>query len=312
MEHQSVMLQQAVAYLQVKPEGIYVDGTLGRGGHSAAILSQLTTGHLYGFDLDETALSESEARLQQTGSNFTLIRSNFALMKEQLAERGVFGADGVLLDIGVSSPQFDDPERGFSYRYDAPLDMRMDRQQHLNARIIVNEYPFNDLVRILRRYGEEPFAVQIARGIEKYRSEKPIETTGELVDIIKDALPAKVKNKPGHPAKQTFQALRIEVNDELNNLRAGLKAAEELLNPGGRLVVISFHSLEDEIVKIEFRNASQPPFIDRRIPLKQQDIPLPEFELITRKAVVADADELEENHRAHSARLRVLEKRRTL
>lgn len=309
MEHQSVMLKESIELLNVRPEGIYVDGTLGRGGHSSEILKKLTTGHLFAFDLDDEAIRESAEKLNEINSSFTLIKANYAKMKEELEQLGISGVDGILLDIGVSSPQFDDPERGFSYRYDAPLDMRMDQGQELTASRIVNEYDFNDLVRVIRNYGEEPFARQIARSIERRRQIKAIETTGELVEIIKDSLPAKEKKKTGHPAKRTFQALRIETNDELNNLKAGLQAAIEMLRTGGRLAVISFHSLEDEIVKKLFKKISQPPLIDKRIPLKESEIPAPKFTLITKKAVTATSGELESNRRAHSAKLRVIERR---
>ena len=273
MEHISVMLETTVSMLNITGSGIYVDGTLGRAGHSSEILKRLTTGHLYSFDIDQQAIDESREKLERINNNFTLIKANFADMQDELNSRNVYQVDGILLDIGVSSPQFDDPDRGFSYRYDTRLDMRMDQSQSLDAYKVVNEYAYSDLVRILYRYGEEPFAKQIARRIEARRLSKPIETTGELVEIIKSALPEKVKSKAGHPAKQTFQALRIEVNHELENLERGLQGALNLLKPGGRLAVISFHSLEDEIVKQIFKSNSQPPLIDKRIPLRADEIP---------------------------------------
>lgn len=309
MEHRSVMLETTVSMLNIRPDGIYVDGTLGRGGHSSEILKKLTTGHLYSFDIDQQAIDESRSRLEQINHNFTLIKANFADMQQELEKLGIYEVDGVLLDIGVSSPQFDDPDRGFSYRYDTRLDMRMDQTQSLDAYKIVNEYSYSDLTRILYRYGEESFAKQIARRIEAKRAEKPIETTGELVEIIKSALPNKVLSRPGHPAKQTFQALRIEVNHELDNLQNGLQGALNLLKPGGRLAVISFHSLEDEIVKQIFKSNSQPPLIDKRIPLKAEEIPQAPFVLVNKKPITAEENELEENHRAHSAKLRVIERR---
>ena len=312
MEHVSVMLETTVSMLNIKPDGIYVDGTLGRGGHSSEILKRLTTGHLYSFDIDQQAIEESRSRLEKINHNFTLIKANFADMQKELNELGVYEVDGVLLDIGVSSPQFDDPERGFSYRYDTRLDMRMDRNQSLDAYKIVNEYSYSDLVRILYQYGEESFAKQIARKIEAKRAEKPIETTGQLVEVIKSALPNKVLSRQGHPAKQTFQALRIEVNHELDNLKSGLQGALNLLKPGGRLAVISFHSLEDEIVKQIFKSNSQPPLIDKRIPLKAEEIPQARFILVNKKPITAEESELEENHRAHSAKLRVIERRNVL
>ena len=312
MEHVSVMLETTVSMLNIKPDGIYVDGTLGRGGHSSEILKRLTTGHLYSFDIDQQAIEESRSRLEKINHNFTLIKANFADMQKELNELGVYEVDGVLLDIGVSSPQFDDPERGFSYRYDTRLDMRMDRNQSLDAYKIVNEYSYSDLVRILYQYGEESFAKQIARKIEAKRAEKPIETTGQLVEVIKSALPNKVLSRQGHPAKQTFQALRIEVNHELDNLKSGLQGALNLLKPGGRLAVISFHSLEDEIVKQIFKSNSQPPLIDKRIPLRAEDIPEAEFILVNKKPILASDEELSENHRSHSAKLRVIERRKAV
>ena len=309
MEHISVMLEKSIEMLEVKPDGIYVDGTLGRGGHSSEILKKLTEGHLYCFDIDQEAIDQSRERLLKISDNFTLIKGNFASMKELLADYQVDQVDGIILDIGVSSPQFDDPSRGFSYRYDQRLDMRMDRSQSFSAWNVVNEYSEADLAGILFRYGEEPFARKIARRIVEKRSEKTIDTTGELVEIIRDSLPAKVKNKPGHPAKQSFQALRIEVNNELENLKKGISDAMELLKPKGRLAVISFHSLEDEIVKDLFKSASQPPAFDKRIPIKASEIPEPEFQLVNRKPIVASEEELENNHRSHSAKLRVIERR---
>ena len=309
MEHESVLLQKTIDLLAVKADGIYVDGTLGRAGHSSEILKQLTTGHLYCFDIDQQAIDESQKKLSEISDNFTLIKANFADMKTELNNRGIDSVAGIILDIGVSSPQFDDPQRGFSYRYDQRLDMRMDQSQSLDAYKIVNEYSYGDLVRILSRYGEEPYARQIARRIELKRSQGPIETTGQLVEIIKEALPAREKKKPGHPAKQSFQALRIEVNNELENLKKGIGDALQLLEPCGRLAVISFHSLEDEIVKELFKLASQPPHLDKRIPLKASEIPQSDYVLVTKKPVTADEEELERNHRSHSAKLRVIERR---
>ncbi|MBR5048669.1 MAG: 16S rRNA (cytosine(1402)-N(4))-methyltransferase RsmH [Erysipelotrichaceae bacterium] len=309
MEHVSVMLQQCLDALAIREDGIYVDGTLGRGGHACAIASRLTGGKLYCFDLDRQAIEESEEKLAATGADYELICSNFIFMKDELNKRGVEEVDGILLDLGVSSPQFDDPSRGFSYRYDSRLDMRMDQSQTLDAWQIVNNYSFQDLVRILREYGEEKYAVNIARKIEQTRAEKPIDTTGQLVDIIRQALPARELNKKGHPAKQTFQALRIEVNHELDNLRAVIDQGLQLLKPQGRLAVITFHSLEDEIVKKAFRAACQSEQVDKRIPLKESEIRQAEYQLVNRKVITADERELEENHRSHSAKLRVIERR---
>ena len=309
MEHVSVMLQQCLEALNVREDGIYVDGTLGRGGHACAIAGRLKSGKLYCFDLDRSAIEESDGKLAQTGADYELILSNFINMKAELNKRGVEAVDGILLDLGVSSPQFDDPSRGFSYRYDSRLDMRMDQSQTLDAQLIVNTYSYQDLVRILRDYGEEKFAPAIARNIEKARTLKQIETTGELVDIIRQSMPARVLNKKGHPAKQTFQALRIEVNHELDNLRSVLDQGLQLLKPQGRMAVITFHSLEDEIVKKVFRNACQNQQIDKRIPLKDSELKQADYQLVNKKVITADQAELESNHRSHSAKLRVIERR---
>ena len=309
MEHVSVMLQQCLEALNVREDGIYVDGTLGRGGHACAIAGRLKSGKLYCFDLDRSAIEESDGKLAQTGADYELILSNFINMKAELNKRGVEAVDGILLDLGVSSPQFDDPSRGFSYRYDSRLDMRMDRSQTLDAQLIVNTYSYQDLVRILRDYGEEKFAPAIARNIEKARTLKQIETTGELVDIIRQSMPARVLNKKGHPAPQTFQALRIEVNHELDNLRSVLDQGLQLLKPQGRMAVITFHSLEDEIVKKVFRNACQNQQIDKHIPLKDSELKQADYQLVNKKVITADQAELESNHRSHSAKLRVIERR---
>ncbi len=309
MEHVSVLLEECIENLNIKEDGIYVDGTLGRAGHSSRILEKLTTGHLYSFDIDQQAIEQSDEKLKKISNNYTIIKANFAEMKEKLAEYGVEKVDGILLDIGVSSPQFDDPDRGFSYRFDTRLDMRMDQSQALDAYKIVNEYSFNDLAYILRRFGEEKFAKEIARAIEKQRMVEPIETTGQLVEVIKSALPAKVLAKQGHPAKQTFQALRIEVNHELENLQKAVDDALTLLNTNGRLAIISFHSLEDEIVKKAFKKASCPVQIDKRIIVKAQDIPEPDFRLVHKGIITATQEELENNRRSHSAKLRVIERR---
>lgn len=308
-EHIPVLLQQCIDGLNIRSDGLYIDGTLGRAGHSSEILKRIPAGHLFCFDIDQDALDRSRQRLNAIGDNYTLIRNNFSNMKEEMLSRGIEKVDGILLDIGVSSPQFDEAERGFSYRYEARLDMRMDRSQTLDAYQIVNEYSFSDLVRVLRDYGEEPFARNIARRIEQVRANAPIQTTTQLVEIIKSALPAKVLSKQGHPAKQTFQALRIEVNGELDSLSRALDEGLSLLNPKGRMAVISFHSLEDEIVKEKFRRASTPPKFDKRIPLKQTDIPEAEFELVNRKPITADEGEMELNHRSKSAKLRIIEKK---
>ncbi len=308
MKHTSVLLQETVDALAVRENGIYVDGTVGRGGHANLLLSYLSDGHLYGIDKDPEALAESDVNLAAHAGKYTLIHGDFRDMRRLLEEKGVYAVDGVMLDLGVSSPQFDDPERGFSYRFDARLDMRMDPSSGKSAWNVVNEYGEEELIRILREYGEEKNAVRIVRAIAEYRKTKPVDTTFELTEIIRSALPAKVLNKKGHPAKQTFQALRIEVNDELNALSEGLKDACSLLKPGGRCAVITFHSLEDRIVKNLFRSLSSAPYTDPKLPLKEADIPKPEYTLVFRKPVTADEAEIGENHRAHSARLRAIER----
>lgn len=309
MKHVSVLLHETVDLLNVKPDGIYVDGTLGRGGHAGLLISKLENGHLYAFDKDETAIEESKINLKDHLDKVTFIHDDFRHMKEALHERGIEAVDGVMMDLGVSSPQFDDPTRGFSYRYDARLDMRMDKSQSLDAWQVVNTYEYSALVRILQQYGEERYAKQIARAIERKRKEHSIDTTFELVDVIRSALPERVLHGKGHPAKQTFQALRIEVNDELGALQRGLEEACSLLKSGGRCAVITFHSLEDRMVKTAFRNLSSAPFVEPKLPVKQSQMEQASFLLVTRKPIVADEGELEENHRAHSAKLRVIEKK---
>ena len=308
MKHVSVLLNETVDLLNVKPDGIYVDGTLGRGGHTSLLLSRLTTGHVYAFDKDQQAIEESKVNLQKYEGKVTFIHSDFGNMKEALKEYGIYKVDGVMMDLGVSSPQFDDPSRGFSYRFDARLDMRMDQSQDLDAYKVVNTYSFANLTKILSRYGEVRFAKQIARAIEKARQEKPIETTFELVDIIKSALPAAELRKKGHPAKQTFQALRIEVNDELGSLRRGLEEACDLLNVHGRCAVITFHSLEDRMVKQTFKDLTTAPFVDPKIPLAVDQMEQASFLNLTKKPIVADEEESIENRRSHSAKLRGIER----
>lgn len=305
--HETVLLHIAADELNVKPDGTYVDATLGRGGHTKRILSKLTTGQLYSFDQDADAISAVQADMAPLPANLHLLHTNFRNMKDALADEGVTHVDGVLYDLGVSSPQFDDSKRGFSYRFDAPLDMRMDQSQSLSAKVIVNEWDFNDIVRILTRYGEEHFAKQIARQIERARAEKPINTTFELVDLIKAGIPAAKRRTGGHPAKKTFQALRIAVNDELGALEESLTQALALLNPHGRIAVITFQSLEDRLVKVMFREASTPPEVPRGLPILPRDQHVP-FKLITRKPILPSAAEIERNHRAHSAKLRVIER----
>lgn len=305
-EHISVMLNEAVAGLNIKEDGIYVDCTLGGGGHSSKILSQLTSGHLYAFDQDETAIKAAQVKLSKISDHFTIIHSNFVNLKEKLNELGVEKVDGILFDLGVSSPQFDEGGRGFSYNYDSRLDMRMDQRQSLDAYQIVNEYPYEKIVKLLYMYSDEKFAKQIARKIESRRKEKPIETTFELVEIVKEAIPAPARRKGGHPAKRTFQALRIAVNDELNVFELALNQGLSILNVGGRISVITFHSLEDRICKTIFKEKTEVKNVPG-LPMLP-DYLLPKFKLINRKAYTASADELEMNHRAHSAKLRVIER----
>ncbi len=305
--HVTVLLNEAVEGLDIKPDGIYVDCTLGGAGHSSLILKQLTTGHLYCFDQDDTAIEAASKRLEAIGDNFTIIKSNFRYLKKELSLRGVDKVDGILFDLGVSSPQFDDGDRGFSYNYDARLDMRMDQDAKLDAHYIVNNYSYEQLVEIMFKYADEKFAKQIARKIESKRAIQPIDTTFQLVEIIKEAIPAYARRKGGHPAKRTFQALRIAVNDELNVFDIAIKDALDLLNVGGRVSVITFHSLEDKICKYTFNEVSKLKDVPKGLPV----IPLemqPKFKLINKKPIVASESELEDNHRSHSAKLRVIER----
>lgn len=308
MKHVSVLLHETVDSLNVKPDGIYVDGTLGRAGHAKYLISKLTTGHLYAFDKDEQALEESKTNLEGYLDKITMIHADFSSMKEELNKLGIEKVDGIMMDLGVSSPQFDDSERGFSYRFDARLDMRMNQEQDLDAEKVVNTYSEKELIRILREYGEERYAMSIAKAIVKKRAIKPIHTTFELVDVIKSALPAKELRKKGHPAKQTFQAIRIEVNGELGALQRGLQEALDLLDLNGRCAVITFHSLEDRIVKNTFKDYSSAPFVEPRIPLKVEQMEQASFQLINRKPILATQEELNENNRSHSAKLRVIER----
>lgn len=308
MKHYSVLLEESIEGLAIRTNGIYVDGTLGRGGHSSEILKLIPDGHLYAFDRDASAIKESTERLSKIRGNYTLIHSRFSRLKEALAAYGVYEIDGMVLDLGVSSPQFDEAQRGFSYRFDAPLDMRMDQSQKLQAYEVVNHWDYHELVRIFYQYGEEQYAKQIARKIEMVRAHTPIYTTFELVDVIKSALPSKVLHKKGHPAKKVFQAIRIAVNDELQELEAVLKDALKLLNIGGRLSVISFQSLEDRIVKDAFQNVSKVKQVDKRIPILPQDMEEAPFMLVNKKVILARKEELEVNNRSHSAKLRIIER----
>ena len=306
-EHKSVLLNEAIESLNIKEDGIYVDCTLGGGGHSKEILKRLTTGHLYSFDQDDHAIAAATSRLQEISDHFTIINSNFVNIKTRLYEHGVKQVDGVLYDLGVSSPQFDEESRGFSYRFDGPLDMRMNQHQSLSAYDVVNSYSYNDLVRILYNYGDEKFAKSIARHIEQERMKKPIQTTFELVEIVKQAIPARARRTGGHPAKRTFQAIRIEVNDELNVFEKSLNDALSMLKVGGRVSVITFQSLEDKIAKYTFNEITSMPEIPKNIAVIPDNMQ-PRFKKVTRKPITASEAELEENYRSHSAKLRVVER----
>ncbi len=306
--HISVLLNEVIEGLAIKEDGTYVDATLGGAGHSYHILSRLKSGHLYGFDQDAAAIETSRTRLQTLSlNNFTLLHTNFEFIKEGLEKIGVTKVDGILFDLGVSSFQFDEPERGFSYRHNAKLDMRMNQEQSFSAYDIINSYSENDLVKILYQYGEEQFAKSIARNIVISRTVKPIATTFELVDIIKKSVPKKYQIG-GHPAKKTFQALRIETNNELGILANSLEKALTLLNAGGRMCVISFHSLEDRIVKEVFNAHSKNEGTNRFMPLPIQANKQIEFKLVNKKPILPSVKELEENRRSHSAKLRIIEK----
>ena len=304
-EHVTVLLHEAVALLEIKPDGLYVDATLGGGGHTGEILKQLTTGTLYSFDQDDTAIQYNTKQYADeiAAGKLVLIHQNFRTLKSALAERGVTAVDGIVYDLGVSSVQFDDGQRGFSYNYDAELDMRMDQRQTLTAKTIVNDWPFNDLLRILSRYGEDRFPKQIARKIEQHRENGPINTTFELVDIIKEAIPAPARRKGGHPAKRTFQALRIAVNDELGALEDSLTQAIDLLAPDGRISVITFQSLEDRLVKQMFREKTTAPELTAGLPVLPGQFEA-DYTLLTRKPILPSQDEMADNHRSESAKLR--------
>ena len=300
-EHITVLKEEAVDALNIKDDGIYVDATLGGGGHSSLILSKLKKGHLYSFDQDDYAISRAKEKLDTVGNNYTIIKSNFVNLKERLNELGVYHIDGILYDLGVSSFQFDMEERGFSYRLDGPLDMRMNQNQELSAKTIVNEWPVSKLIEIFYRYGEEKFAKQIA-----FQIDKEISTTFELVDIIKSALPQKVLKQKGHPAKQVFQALRVAVNDELTVFEKSLLDALDMLNSDGRAVVITFQSLEDRICKSIFKEKSTLDIPEGLPVIIKEEAP---FELISRKPILPSEEELNNNNRSHSAKMRILRKR---
>lgn len=306
--HYSVMLKETIEELKVKSDGIYVDGTLGGGGHAYEVCKRLSdAGHFYGIDQDAAAIAAASQRLSEFGDRVTIIRSNYCEMCKELRDRGVTGVDGIVLDLGVSSYQLDEADRGFTYREDAALDMRMDQRQEKTARDIVNGYSEMDLYRIIRDYGEDKFAKNIAKHIVQARGRQPIETTGELVEIIKAAIPAKIRMQKGHPAKQTFQAIRIELNRELEVLRDSLDDMIDFLNPGGRLCIITFHSLEDRIVKNAFRKNEHPCTCPPDFPVCVCG-KTPKGKVVTRKPILPGEGELEENSRSKSAKLRVFER----
>ena len=305
-EHTSVLLWETIEGLKIKPQGIYVDGTLGGGGHASEVCRLLTRGHLYGIDQDGDAIAAARERLAPFGDRVTFIRDNYRNVKAALSVEGVEKADGIVVDLGVSSYQFDNQERGFSYRFDAPLDMRMDRRQTLTAKEIVNDYPESDLYRIIRDYGEDRFAKNIAKHIVRTRADKPIETTYELNEVIKAAVPAKMRQN-GHPSKQTFQALRIECNRELEVLRDTLDDFIDILNPGGRLCVITFHSLEDRIVKTTFRKNEAPCTCPPEFPVCVCG-KIPKGSVVTKKPILPGEEEIAQNARSKSAKLRVFQK----
>lgn len=307
-QHYSVLLEETIENLNIRQDGIYADGTLGGGGHALEVVKRLSEkGRFFGIDQDDAAISAAGERLAAYKERITLIRSNYCNMQAALAEYGIEKVDGIVLDLGVSSYQLDTEERGFSYRFDTALDMRMDRRQQLTAKEIVNEYPETELYRIIRDYGEDQFAKNIAKHIAQARQKKTIETTGELNEIIKAAIPAKMRQN-GHPSKRTFQAIRIACNRELDVLENSLDMMIELLNPGGRLCIITFHSLEDRIVKAAFKRAENPCTCPPEFPVcvcGKKSL----GRVITRKPILPSEKELEENSRSKSAKLRVFEKK---
>ena len=306
MKHYSVMLNEAVEGLDIKSDGIYVDGTLGYAGHSSEILKKLDKGHLYAFDQDEEAIKDSTEKLKQISKNFTIIHSNFENMKEKLNELGIEKVDGILFDLGLSSPQIDNEERGFTFMNDAPLDMRMDRSKDLTAKDIVNKYSIEELTNIFYLYGEEKMSKIIAKKIVATRLEKEIKTTKELVKVIESAVGAKYFNK-FHPERQIFQAIRIEVNSELTVLKKVLPDAIDLLNKDGRISVITFHSLEDRIVKQLFKKESEVDELVKGLPVIPDEYK-PKLKLINKKPILPTEKELKENSRSRSAKLRIVER----
>ena len=307
-KHKSVLLEETVNGLHIKPDGIYVDGTLGGGGHAYEVCKQLShKGRFIGIDQDEAAIEAASARLRDFGERVTIVRSNYCDMKLQLQKLGIDKVDGIVLDLGVSSYQLDTAERGFSYRVDAPLDMRMDRRQKMTAKDIVNDYSEMDLFRIIRDYGEDKFAKNIAKHIVMEREKGPIETTGQLIEIIKRAIPMKFQKTAGHPAKRTFQAIRIELNRELEVLRESLDDMIEMLNEDGRICIITFHSLEDRIVKGIFKKNEDPCTCPSHFPVCVCGN-VSKGRVVTRKPILPSEEELEANSRSKSAKLRIFER----
>jgi 16S rRNA (cytosine1402-N4)-methyltransferase len=310
-EHVTVLKREAIDGLNLNPNGIYVDCTLGGGGHSEVIASQLDQGHLYAFDQDDEALHAASVRLKAYSEKITFIKSNFRYLEDALRQHGVSQVDGILFDLGVSSPQFDHADRGFSYQHNGPLDMRMDQQQTLTASTIVNEWSFEQLARIFFMYGEERFSKSIARKIEKFREQQPINTTEILAEIIKDAIPAPARRKGGHPAKRVFQALRVAVNDELGSFDDALTQSLRTLKVGGRIAVITFQSLEDKLCKQFFKKYSEPPELPPGLPVVPEAF-LPVLKKISRKPIVPSPGEVTANNRSRSAKLRIAEKVRDI
>ena len=307
-KHIPVLLNETIGGLNINPDGIYVDLTLGRGGHSKEILKSLRNGRLIAFDKDETAIIESKRNLAVFSEKFTGIHEDFRNFRKILDELKIEKIDGILADLGVSSPQFDDVERGFSYKENARLDMRMDKRQKFSAYELINEYSLKDLTRVFREYGEDKYSYQIAQKIVKVREQKPIETTCELVDIIKSCKPQKELAKKGHPAKQIFQAIRIEVNDELGALKVALNDALESLKVGGRACFISFHSLEDRLIKNAFANVSKVEGTRHNVFALPTEADKPNYRLVNNKVITASEFELENNPRSKSAKLRIIER----